>query len=208
MNIKTIAKSLPHPIEQALRYAYGIIPAPLRYGKVFRQMRSFLKESQWWERERLEEYQMQRLAKILKHAYENVPHYRKMFDESGIKPENIQNFDDMRKIPLISKEDVRDNIQDFTATNYQINKLSYVKTAGSTGIPFAFYQIKDYNEAIERAFICTQWERVGYKPGDKSIVLRDYTNEPNRSQYCYYDPAYKEFFLSPYHLTEEKIPLP
>lgn len=207
MNIKKIAKSLPHPIEQSLRYAYGVIPPSLRYGKAFRQMISFLKESQWWEREKLEEYQMQCLIKILKHAYENVPHYRKVFDESGIKPEHIQSFDDMKSIPLVGKEDMRDRVQDFIASNYKTKKLSYVTTAGSTGIPFGFYELKSYTEAVEWAFIYTQWSRVGYKSGDKSILLRGgYTGDPDRNQYWYYEPVDRRLFMSSYHLTEEKIP--
>jgi phenylacetate-CoA ligase len=51
-----------------------------------------LQESQWWSRQQLEEYQLQQLSKLLHHAYENVPYYRKVFGERGLKPKDVQDF--------------------------------------------------------------------------------------------------------------------
>jgi len=84
MNLKQIAQSLPYPVRQPLRYIYGAIPPSIRYGKVFWDTYAFLQESQWWSQERLEEYQRQQLSKLLNHAYENVPYYRRVFDERGL----------------------------------------------------------------------------------------------------------------------------
>ncbi len=80
------AANFPRPLKQCLRYAYGALPFGIRYGKVFRETYAFLQESQWWSRERLEEYQLAQLGKLLDHAYENVPYYRRVFDERGLKP--------------------------------------------------------------------------------------------------------------------------
>lgn len=77
MNVKDFAKPLPYPVKQGLRYIYGAIPPRFRYGKVFWQTYNFLQESQWWSKEKLEEYQMQRLNSLLYDACENVPYYCK-----------------------------------------------------------------------------------------------------------------------------------
>jgi phenylacetate-CoA ligase len=61
-----------------------------------------LQESQWLRRDELEEYQMQQLSKLLNHAYENVPYYQKVFDQRGLKPEDIQDFDELEKLPLLT----------------------------------------------------------------------------------------------------------
>ena len=82
--------SFPYPLKQSLKYAYGAIPFGIRYGKAFRETYAFLQESQWWSRERLEEYQLAQLGKLLDHAYENVPYYRRVFDERGLKPRDIK----------------------------------------------------------------------------------------------------------------------
>jgi phenylacetate-CoA ligase len=81
MSLKDLVKSLPRPLEQGFRYVYSVVPASRRYGKVFREMYAFLQESQWWSKEKLEEYQMERLKKLLKHAYEHVPHYKRVYPE-------------------------------------------------------------------------------------------------------------------------------
>lgn len=97
------------PIIDTVRYIYYIIPLPIRYDKGFRDMYNFLKESQWWGKEKLEEYQMQQLKKLLNHAYENVPYYHRVFDDRRLKPKDIQDFDDFKKLPVLTKNIVAKN---------------------------------------------------------------------------------------------------
>ena len=89
MNIKDLAKNLSYPLKQGLKYAYSAIPLPIRYGKVFRDTYAFLQKSQWWSKEQLEEYQREQLSKLLQHAYENVPYYRRVFDKNRIGTKRI-----------------------------------------------------------------------------------------------------------------------
>ncbi|MDP3065511.1 MAG: phenylacetate--CoA ligase [Methanobacteriaceae archaeon] len=51
--------------------------------------------------------QLEKLQQVVKMAYENVPYYRKRFDDEGISPEDIQTLDDLEKIPLTTKADLR-----------------------------------------------------------------------------------------------------
>jgi len=83
--IGKVYRKLPKSAQYAVGYAYATIPLPIRYGKVFRETYAFLRESQWWSREQLEEYQLEQLSKLLHHAYENVPYYRRVFDERGLR---------------------------------------------------------------------------------------------------------------------------
>lgn len=59
-------------------------------------------------RETLRELQSQRLVTMVKRCYENVPFYRKKFDELGLKPEDIRSIDDLPKLPFTVKQDLRD----------------------------------------------------------------------------------------------------
>ncbi len=61
------------------------------------------------DRERLRKLQSERLANTVRHAYQNVPAYRKKFDEIGLRPEDIRTMDDLTKIPFTTKTDFRDN---------------------------------------------------------------------------------------------------
>jgi len=117
MDLEKVVKSLPYPLEQGIRYIYGAVPVPLRYGKTFRQMYAFLQESQWWSREQLEEYQLEQLGRLLEHAYENVPYYRRVFDERGLKPKDIQDFKDLQQLPYLTKEIIQNNLSDLVAKN-------------------------------------------------------------------------------------------
>ena len=51
--------------------------------------------------------QLHRLKWSLKHAYENVPHYRRSFDAAGVKPEDLRALEDLRHFPFTAKADLR-----------------------------------------------------------------------------------------------------
>jgi len=53
-------------------------------------MYAFLQQSQWWSPEELAAYQAQALSRLLDHAYENVPYYRRVFRERGLVPGDIR----------------------------------------------------------------------------------------------------------------------
>lgn len=53
--------------------------------------------------------QQEKIRRIVRYAYRNVPLYRKRFDEAGVKPEDIKRLDDIAKIPFTEKNDLRDN---------------------------------------------------------------------------------------------------
>ena len=59
-------------------------------------------------RETLREIQSKRLVQAVKRCYENVPFYKKKFDELGLKPEDIRSIDDLTKLPFTTKQDLRD----------------------------------------------------------------------------------------------------
>lgn len=55
-----------------------------------------------------EELQLKRLQEVVKRAYENVPFYKKRFDDNNIKPEDIKTLKDIEKLPLTTKSDLRE----------------------------------------------------------------------------------------------------
>ena len=59
-------------------------------------------------REELDRLQCERLKSVVKRVYEKVPLYRQRMDEVGVKPEDVQTLDDLRKLPFTSKQDLRD----------------------------------------------------------------------------------------------------
>ncbi len=194
MSIQYLAKKLPYPIKQGLKHIYGAIPPSMRYSKIFWETYTFLQKSQWWSREKLEEYQMRQLSKLLYHAYENTPYYRRIFDEGELKPKDIKSLNDFKKLPYLTKDVFKENFNDFIASNINVSKLTMTHTSGSTGKPIQFY--RDLNEdQKEWAFVCHQWSRVGHKPGDPRIEVRGAVITGDKP-FCY-DPVTKVLRLSP-----------
>src|SRR5436190_749739 len=60
-------------------------------------------------RDELAALQLARLQWSLKHAYDNVTHYRKAFDRAGVKPQDCRTLADLAKFPFTVKRDLRDN---------------------------------------------------------------------------------------------------
>jgi phenylacetate-CoA ligase len=83
----------------------------------------------------IRELQLARLRWSLKHAYENVPHYRQAFDASGVKPDDLRSLGDLANFPLTSKADLRSNYPFglFAVPEAQIARIH--ASSGTTGKP-------------------------------------------------------------------------
>src|SRR6186713_2537053 len=60
-------------------------------------------------RDEIAALQLRRMKWSLKHAYENVPHYKKSFDAAGVHPDDLKDLSDLRKFPFTGKDDLRAN---------------------------------------------------------------------------------------------------
>ena len=58
--------------------------------------------------EKIREIQNEKIVKQVKHVYENVAYYRNLMDEKGVKPEDIKSVDDIKKLPFLTKADLRE----------------------------------------------------------------------------------------------------
>jgi phenylacetate-CoA ligase len=83
----------------------------------------------------LQALQLQRLQWTLRHAYENVPHFRKKFDASRVRPEDLNTLADLASFPFTDKQDLRDNypFAMFAVPREQVLRLH--ASSGTTGKP-------------------------------------------------------------------------
>jgi len=68
----------------------------------------YQKEIETASREEIIKIQNEKIVKQVKHVYDNVEYYRNLMDEKGVKPEDIKTIDDIKKLPFLSKADLRD----------------------------------------------------------------------------------------------------
>ena len=85
-------------------------------------------------------HQTIKLKELVNHAYSTVPFYKKNFDDCGLHPSDIGSIEDIRKIPVIDKDLLKQNsYNNLISKKYKIEDLFPVKTAGSNGTPYLFY---------------------------------------------------------------------
>lgn len=128
-----------------------------------------LEITQWYSREQLAELQLNKLKKLLNQAYENVPFYREIFNSIGVLPQDVRNFDDLKKIPFLTKEMIRENFEKFKATNIK-KGLIRMNTGGSTGEPLIFYVDKN-RTSYDKAANLRSKKWWGVDIGEREIAL-------------------------------------
>ena len=69
----------------------------------------FNKEFEAMPVKKLKELQLERLKWSVRHAYDNNPFYRKSFEMAGFHPDQLKTLDDMRRVPMLTKQQMRDN---------------------------------------------------------------------------------------------------
>ncbi len=94
----------------------------------------FFDPAETWSRERISEVQVIRLRNTLEQAAKS-PFYRKRFDEAGITPASINTPEDIRRLPLTSKDDLRLNYPLGLVTVPQKELVRLHASSGTTGTP-------------------------------------------------------------------------
>jgi phenylacetate-CoA ligase len=199
---RQLLKKMPDIIKQPIINTYKSLPDTIKYGQVFNSTNKFLQKSEWWSENQHNEYQLKNIKELIKYSYENVPYYTRLFNRNNINPEHIQDFNDLRKIPYLTKEIIRNNLDDLVSRKYNKKKLQYVTTGGSTGIPMGFYQDTDIEWEIECAFTANLWSRIGYDSGKKYKVVILRGNIPKVGDYEYIG---NNLILSSFNLIEDKM---
>ena len=128
----------------------------------------FLKNSETWTLEELENYQLKKLQELVSVAYNNSKFYRILFNKNGFNPSHINSLEDLKKLPIISKQDLISNNKEIH-TELISTKCFKASTSGTTGQSLNF--LKDENvDSFNRAsmyrgyswFKVNPWERNGY----------------------------------------------
>ena len=117
--------------------------------------------------------QLQRLQWSLKHAYDNVPHYRKKFDAAGVRPEDLKQLSDLAKFPFTTKQDLRENypFNMFAVPREQVVRIH--ASSGTTGKPTVVgYTQKDID--VWSDLMARSIRASGGRPGDIVHVAYGY----------------------------------
>lgn len=124
-------------------------------------------------RDEIAALQLQRLRQTLRNAYDNVPHYRQAFDARGVRPDDLQRLEDLRKFPCTTKEDLRCNYPFgmFAVPRERLARLH--ASSGTTGKPTVVgYTLKDVDTWAE--LVARSIRAAGGRAGDMVHVAYGY----------------------------------
>lgn len=120
-------------------------------------------------RESIHEMQSQRLRAIVGHVYESNPIYRRLFDEKGVRPEDIRTAEDVVRLPLTNKDILRESYPLNMACVPRNQIVEMHMSSGSTGTPVVMpYTRSDLDQWAECMARC--YRMAGAKPGDATQI--------------------------------------
>jgi phenylacetate-CoA ligase len=205
---KTLYSASPWYIQNVLISAYGLLLQRQVTGRRVQHHLSQLLQSQWLSSDDLIALQARKLRSLVSHAYRNVPYYRRVFDHLGLEPDDIREPVDLLKLPLLSKQDVRQNLDALIARNIDRRKMNYRPTSGTTGTPLPLFAT-DENEATERALSLRMRHWSGWRHGERRATFGGYMVVPVNHQELplwRHDWPERRLFFSSYHMTRDTIP--
>ncbi|MEW6534386.1 MAG: hypothetical protein AB1454_02060 [Candidatus Auribacterota bacterium] len=142
-------------------------------------LRRFMEKSQYFPEDQLRDYQLERLQLIVRHAYNNVPYYRDLWNKLKISPDDIRSLDDLQYFPVLTKDDMRAHSRNMTADNAKKYHPIAYSTSGSTGQPVRFYLDASSN-ILEFCYYWRHWSWGGYRLGDTFADFRGHFFTKNK----------------------------
>ena len=160
-----------------------------KFGIKYKHIINFLNDSQFFSSEQIREIQWKKVKDIIEFAYFNNTFYNNHFKKANITPKDIHNLNDFSNIPLLTKEDIKNNPESLISNNYQKENMHHKRTGGSTGVPVHLY-VDDYAMNFKRAAVHRHNSWANYLPGMKRASLWGDTDKT----YSFSDRMYMKLY--------------
>jgi len=133
-------------------------------------------KSQWRSRDEIREYQNRKLTKLIQHIYHNIPYYHTIMKNKGIAPHDIRSVDDLKHLPILTKELIKKNAREIVFKGMNKRGLKKVMTGGTTGERLSLF--RDRTSRIwEHAALLRGWSWARYNIGDTMVEFTIYNNK-------------------------------
>jgi phenylacetate-CoA ligase len=197
--------------QNLLLTGYGAVLERERYGGRFDEYRELLAKTEHLSRADLHAYQEARLRDIVAHAYETVPFYRRRFDALRLRPSDIRGRQDLPKIPLLTKDDIRRNFDDLRSRSIPPREMRTGHTSGTTGTPLTVgydrntiwmtYAVFDRHYRWAGLRMGRDGDRIAVARGNVIVPL-----ERTRPPLWRYNRPQNQMLLSSFHLSRANLP--
>ena len=166
--------------------------------KIFKETLDEIKHFESLEENARRMEQLDKLKKTLVYAFENVPFYRERFNEAGFNPYSVSGFEDVRRIPILEKQEAIKAGDSILSTEGSLDFYETF-TGGSSGqaLKVLLDKASIYRE---RAYVCNFLSKFEYDPKrSKTVALFGH----NKDKDYYYSPLKNEIVISPFRLFDE-----
>lgn len=188
---------------------YAIRLQRQRFGKRFENLLHWLEEAESWSYEELKAYQEEKLRIVITHAYETVPYYKESMKIHKLVPSDIKIISDLPKMPVITKDVVKQNIERFISSKFNKKNLIHGHTSGTTGSPLDVYwdlAMVVMNNAVD----WRQKKWAGFSHGDPHAVVLGRVVVPiqeNKPPFWRMNYIQNQLWLSAFHMSGENLAL-
>lgn len=164
-----------------------------------------LEDQQWLSPSEIEELRFRKLRDLLIHAQLNTAFYAERFTKAGFDPYKMQTTEDLAKVPLLSKAEIKTNLNRMTWENCP-GGLHRYNTGGSSGEPLIFYFDKR-RQAMDKAARMLTHRWWGIEVGDKELYLWGSPVEASRQDKMkeIRDRLTNELLVSAFDISEANV---
>lgn len=198
----------PVPVQTFMLNAKAVELYWERYGRKFRRLAEEFDRLQWLSRSELQEYQDERLRKLITHAYEHVPYYHEVMTNSGLLPSDIRTAGDLHKLPLLTKDLIRQHMPRMISRKANRILLRHGHTTGTTGSPLDLrYDIRMC--VVHHVVDWRQKKLAGMRYREPYACVLGKVIVPIRQErppFWRWNYVNNQLFLSSFHLKDENLP--
>lgn len=175
-----------------------------RYGKAYYEHLQFLKDFDTWDLNRKLDYQRKALIDFINYAVENSKFYRELYKDIDIS--SIQDIEDLKRLPIVDKEMLRENIKDVVTVPHR--KAVEGHTGGTTGKSLVILMTPD--DCMKRMAQLDHFKsRVGFihRKMKRATFNGKHIVPPTQKLKVFwrYNAACKQMIYSSFHITEENM---
>jgi phenylacetate-CoA ligase len=175
-----------------------------RYGKAYYDYLKFLADFDTWPLDKKLEYQRQELIKFISYANKNSKFYRRLYQ--GIDIASIKSIEDLKVLPIVDKEMLRENIADVVTISRQGAVEGH--TGGTTGKSLVVLMTPE--DMMKRMAMLDHFKaRVGFEhlKMKRATFNGKHIVPPNQKKKVFwrYNAACKQMIYSSFHITEENM---
>ena len=129
-----------------------------------------IQEMNTWSREEIRVWQNEQLRHLVDQAYNHTVYWKRIFDDRGLKPEDIRTLSDLQKLPILTKDEIRTHYNEMMPDNITSIKHRKGQTGGTTGEPMHYLDDEDVWGYVTANKIIA-WQTTGYRFGDSFMAL-------------------------------------